>query len=796
MDISKYDITLDIDFRNLKYKGTEIISVKGQGEKFYLNSVALDIKSVFIDGKSIPFTINQKEETVETDHVINGESSVKVDFQAEIGKTLQGLYVANYQEGYMLTTQFESTGARRAFPCIDHPNYKAVFSLKLNIDGNLEAISNMPVLKEEKQADGKKLVEFQETPRMATYLLYMGVGEFDHMEMKLGGISGILSAPKGHLLTTDFPLKEAGGAIKFFEDYYGIDFALPKVHLISVPEFGAGAMENWGAITFREVLLLTNENTSASVRQTISEVISHELAHQWFGDLVTMKWWNDLWLNESFATFMAHKAVASMHPDWHFFGKFLITETAGAFTGDSLHNTHPIDADVKSPDDIAQIFDEISYGKGASILRMIEGYVGAENFRDGIRKYLQDNKYGNAKGSDLWSSIEHVSGMPVSKVMEAWIKIKGYPVVEVSHGKDSIDLKQEQFLVSGGKTSQIWPIPLTYYQGDSVESMLLDGSQGKFPGKGPVKLNANYSGFYRTLYTSEQFEEIVSGMKHLTNLDLWGLANDTYYAMLSGRLNATEYVGRIRQIWASTEPIVIHEIAGELHSLLLMSPESKSIQALAREFSQLHLNRLGEKTKGESINTSVARGALKALLILVDDQYASSQSKKFQDYFEVDPDERSSVALSFALKGGSFSEMYSMFERSKTDEDRTRILSAMGWLKKVEDLEMALDLIRTGKVKKQDTARFYTAASQSPASRKFMYDNMEYAIRQLREVYVASRVPSRTLEAIGPLLGIGREDAMKEKLGQFKTQDMSVSVRKVQELLTVYSRASKNFSSL
>ena len=397
MDITKYDLTLDIDFKNLNYTGKETISVTGQGEKFYLNSVGLDVTSVKVGGKSIPFTLNAKEQTLETDYRVNGNSLVEVAFSAKVGNVLQGLYVANYKEGHMLTTQFESTGARRAFPCIDHPRYKAVFSLKLNIDNELEAISNMPVHDEAAQTNGKKIVTFQETPRMSTYLLYIGVGKFDHMEKKLGKIKGILTAPKDHLLSTDFPLTEAGGAINYFEDYYGIDFALPKVHLISVPEFGAGAMENWGAITFREVVLLANENTSAMIKQTISEVIAHELAHQWFGDLVTMEWWNDLWLNESFATFMAHKAINSMHPDWHFFGKFLITETSGAFSGDSLHNTHPIDADVKSPDDIAQIFDEISYGKGASILRMIEGYVGEKNVRDGIRKCLQDNKYGNAK---------------------------------------------------------------------------------------------------------------------------------------------------------------------------------------------------------------------------------------------------------------------------------------------------------------------------------------------------------------------------------------------------------------
>ena len=224
MDISKYDLTLDIDFENLNYTGKEIISVTGHGEKFYLNSVGLTVISVKIDGKSIPFTMNVKGQTLETDYGVNGQSSVEVDFTAKVGNVLQGLYVANYKDGHMFTTQFESTGARRAFPCIDHPNYKAIFSLKLNIDNELEAISNMPVYEETPLKNGRKLVTFQETPKMSTYLLYIGVGKFDHMEKKLGKIRGILTAPKGHLLSTDFPLTEAGGAISYFEDYYGIDF--------------------------------------------------------------------------------------------------------------------------------------------------------------------------------------------------------------------------------------------------------------------------------------------------------------------------------------------------------------------------------------------------------------------------------------------------------------------------------------------------------------------------------------------------------------------------------------------
>ena len=769
--------------------------IAGAGQEIRLDSVDISVHSVKLSGKEAIFTLIPEEQALSIENTYGKDAILEIEFGGSIPRLLTGLYLAKAKNGNIFTTQFESTGARRMFPCIDHPEYKATFDISVEIDGDLDAISNMPSSSEVKNG-ARKTIKFQRTPRMSTYLLYLGVGKFDTRSVKRKKTEVILAAPMGELSKSDFPLEIAAKVLDQFEDYFGIDFALPKVHLISVPEFAAGAMENWGAITFREVYLSIDDSTSSFSYKATGEVIAHELAHQWFGNLVTMKWWNDLWLNESFATFMSYKVLTKIHPEWDTMGDMVLLRTEGALKSDSLKDTHPIDADVKSPDDIAQIFDEISYGKGASILRMIEGYVGEKNFRDGIRKYLQDNKYGNAKGSDLWSSIENVSGMPVSRVMESWIKKKGYPIVEVSYSNEGTELKQEQFLVSGGKTPQTWPIPLTYYRGRKVEAMLLESSQSKFPGHNPVKLNANFSGFYRTTYSKEQYEEIVSGIGNLSHLDIWGLANDTYYAMLSGRLSTSEYISRIRKIWESKEPIVINEITGELHSLFLVSPESKVIKAAAKEFSRMHLTRMGEKIKGEPINTSVARASLKSTLVLVDSDFAKVQGKKFSNYFDVDPDERTSVAVSFALNGGDFQTMLSAFENSKTDEDRTRLLSAMGWLQTDEDLGKALDLIRNGKVKKQDTARFYIGASQSPGSRNYMFENMDYAIRQLREIYVGSRVPARTLETIVPLLGIGREEATKEKLAQFKTQDMLVSVKKAQELLSVYSRANKNFSNL
>ena len=679
MKIEKYDIELNIDFRKLEYTGVEKITLAGDGDTFFLNSVGIDIHEISSRGKPIKFTINSKDETVNTDHKLGPTETIEVKFSARVGETLMGLYVAKYGNDHMITTQFESTGARQAFPCVDHPNYKAVFSLKLVIDNDLEAISNMPVASTEKAGDKKRVI-FNDTPRMSTYLLYIGVGKFDSISRKMGHIDGYLTAPRGRLMSNDFPLVEADHVIAKYEDYFGIKYVLPKLHLISVPEFGAGAMENWGAITFRELVILVNDRTSASVRHRVSEVVAHELAHQWFGDLVTMEWWNDLWLNESFATFMSFKMVDELHKDWYMWGDFFMTETAGALNGDSLQNSHPIEAEVKTPDDIAQIFDEISYGKGASILRMIEGYAGKDNFRNGIRKYLKDHEYGNAKGSDLWESIEKASGMPVSRIMEAWIRRKGYPVLLASRDGDAVKLRQEQFLLDGSSTNETWPVPLTIVRENGTESVLMEDREMKIPAAGFIKLNSDFTGFYRTVYDSSLFASVSESRKSISGHDLWGLANDLYAALQSGRIPYGDYMGGIMSIWDATDPLVLQEINSQMNSLYLLKPHSKSVREAAMKFASMHLERLGEKHPGEEINISIARAALSLTLSLVDDRFAAAMAEKFSGYFSLDPDIRQVVAISYARTTGDFDSLKETLARCVTDEDRTKIIGAMGWL--------------------------------------------------------------------------------------------------------------------
>ena len=761
--------------------------IAGAGQEIRLDSVDISVHSVKLSGKEAIFTLIPEEQALSIENTYGKDAILEIEFGGSIPRLLTGLYLAKAKNGNIFTTQFESTGARRMFPCIDHPEYKATFDISVEIDGDLDAISNMPSSSEVKNG-ARKTIKFQRTPRMSTYLLYLGVGKFDTRSVKRKKTEVILAAPMGELSKSDFPLEIAAKVLDQFEDYFGIDFALPKVHLISVPEFAAGAMENWGAITFREVYLSIDDSTSSFSYKATGEVIAHELAHQWFGNLVTMKWWNDLWLNESFATFMSYKVLTKIHPEWDTMGDMVLLRTEGALKSDSLKDTHPIDADVKSPDDIAQIFDEISYGKGASILRMIEGYVGEKNFRDGIRKYLQDNKYGNAKGSDLWSSIENVSGMPVSRVMESWIKKKGYPILNVKRDGNKLHIAQERFMLDGKPDGSKWPVPLTVLTANGIKSVLMENEEMVLESEGFIKLNAGETGFYRVLYSPELVSGINSNPGKLSYLDAWGMVNDYSAFLKAGKINLDQYLESIRPFTKLDEYVVAQELSGQFFTLSLIMPENKKLIPVAKEFYRHHLSRLGDKKPGEDENDGVLRGTMALNLAMIDKKYAEELAPKIDSFFKVDPDVRQAVAVAYAGARNDFKKLNRLFEESKTDEDRIKIISGMSWLNGKENFKDLLSLIEKDRVKKQDSLRVYMGVSMNPGQRENMFSEMTGAIKTVEKYFEGTGYTGMMLEAMIPYLGIGRKEEMRKYLETVREDSFSKGINKGLEVLEIYTR--------
>ena len=499
LEVSSYDLFIDLDFEGLRFDGKLGIALKTERD-VVLDSVGLDIHRVYSDHSQLGFKPTDDGLSIQTGPF---EGVLHVEYSGRVPDSLAGIYRAPYGKTHVITTHFEAAQARRMFPCIDRPDVKASFKLSVRIDAGLNVISNMPIQSEQSDG-GKKIVIFQPTPRMSTYLLYLGVGKFQERSERLGNTEVVVAATADKPKLGEFAEAEAKNALEFFNSYYGIPYALPKLHLIAVPEFPMGAMENWGAITFREVLLLVDAKSSVRSQIRAAMAIAHEIAHQWFGDLVTMRWWDDIWLNESFATYMSYKAVDHAHPEWRIWENFFNGEpraetSVGAMTRDSLRNTHPIQVPVSSPDEIEQIFDAISYGKGAHVLQMIDAYVGAEAFRQGVRQYLASHAYSNAIGDELWSAVEEASGKPVKRIMSAWLRQPGFPIISAKAERGKLELGQRRMLVSDdAKDGELWPVPIVADVDGKRMHLLLDQEESGFD-VGEVEtltLNPGRKGYY------------------------------------------------------------------------------------------------------------------------------------------------------------------------------------------------------------------------------------------------------------------------------------------------------------
>jgi tricorn protease interacting factor F2/3 len=769
MKVNRYDIFLDINNQTGEYSGKESVQIEDTDPTIDVDSVGLVIKGVKVDGKSQKVT--KREESFRITGLQKTSVNLEIDFTGQVSDLLTGLYRAKTPEGEeMFTTQFESTGARRAFPCFDRPDLKAVFDLTLKIDRDLEGISNMPVEKETIE-ERRKTVKFMDTPRMSTYLLYIGIGKFERLEAKFRDKRVSVVAVKGHLDTTDFPMNMTIRSLDFFESYFGIPFQLPKVDIIAVPQFAAGAMENWGAITFRETLVLVNKSTSMRAKKRVLEVIAHELTHQWFGDLVTMKWWNDLWLNESFATFMSYKAADKIYPEWKMFDYFMLSRMEGALNGDSLEGSHPIDVEVKDPDSISEIFDEISYGKGGSILRMIENYVGSEAFRKGIGTYLKENSYGNAEGAALWNSIAKYSGGNISKIMESWIKRMGYPVITVSRNGSRLQMKQERYLLSSSRKEEPWPIPLVVRRNSGYESILFSSGEMEIQDSPIMTMNGNRSGFYRVLYEGPLLDEVISSVKKMNREEKMGLLSDYFAFLKSGRASFEDYSRVLKSLFEDEERLIIEAISTQLYELYLIKPESVDINKLGREFHELHYRKLSKgKTSEDDMETL---GVITQRFAVFDHKFAEDESAKFGYIEAIKPDLRQGIAIAKALSSNSLKEIQEKFFSLKSDEDRTKLLSAMGYLKGKDNFEAVVQMINDGKVKRQDMVSYLSSAGMNPGNREFIMDELERIVLMIDKVFKGNNNASRYVETVLPIAGL---------IGSAKTNTAVVKMKSMKQV--------------
>ncbi|KJE49210.1 MULTISPECIES: M1 family metallopeptidase [Acidiplasma] len=784
MKILNYDIHLDIDFAGKKYSGTENIKIEKPDKKLELDINEIDIKGVKINGMDAVFSVSN------TQLVVDNDSSDVIDLSIEFytynDPGLKGFYVAGDANKYILSTQFEESDARRAFPCFDNPLYKATFDLEVKIDKDLQAISNMPI-KHEKIEANKKIVTFERTPVMSTYLLYIGIGHFDEMSTMYRNKRFYYAAMDGRLSKSSYPLDIAKKSVEYLENYTNIEYMLPKLHLIAVPEFAAGAMENWGAITFREILLNMDASSSSKSYRRSAEVITHELVHQWFGDLVTMKWWNDLWLNESFATFFAFKTVDAVEPSWNFFGDFLLDQTDGAYTMDSIINSHPINAEVSDPMGVSKLSYEIRYGKGSNVLRMIEAYTGNDVFMTGLRNYLKKFSYSNAEGSDLWNSIEEVSKKGISEIMNEWISKKGYPLLMAKKTDNGLLLTQEKFNLHGNEHEE-WKIPLFINRFSGEQKILMEGKDLKLDGD-IISLNKMHFGFYRVYYDNELFNNIIKNLDKISVFEKWGIINDMYALFLAGRMELTEFMRRMETFYKINEPVIIEEISKELYNLFIIS-QNIYFKDIVNFYIKDKIEYI-EKNKSDDFNYKTVLSNLYSRLAYINSDFASKLVKKYSSFELVNPDERQAYLISRAVTGSDFSYFRDIIENSKSDEDKTKAIMACGILSENEDHDQIIDFIKSGRVKKQDADSFFTSMATYPESREFIVNNLETIVDLLFNIRVSNLRINRCVQTMISYGGLADPEKIKKDAEKIRRDEIEGGINKGLEFLEIFENAIK-----
>uniref|UniRef100_A0A8K9XKP4 Puromycin-sensitive aminopeptidase n=1 Tax=Oncorhynchus mykiss TaxID=8022 RepID=A0A8K9XKP4_ONCMY len=516
-----------------------------------------------------------------------GSGTLKIDFVGELNDKMKGFYRSKYatpagEIRYAAVTQFEATDARRAFPCWDEPAIKATFDISLIVPKDRVALSNMNVIDRKPHPEDDSLLEvkFATTPIMSTYLVAFVIGEYDFVEgQSSDGVTVRVYTPTGKAEQGKFALEVAVKTLPFYNDYFNVPYPLPKIDLIAIADFAAGAMENWGLVTYRETALLIDpKNSCSSSRQWVALVVGHELAHQWFGNLVTMEWWTHLWLNEGFASWIEYLCVDHCFPDYDIWTQFVSADYTRALDLDALDNSHPIEVNVGHPSEVDEIFDAISYSKGASVIRMLHNYIGDEDFRKGMHSYLLKFQHKNAATEDLWDCLEQASGKPIALVMSSWTKQMGFPIIVVDQEQQGDDrilkISQKKFCASGphnGEDCPKWMVPISICTGEDPGctklKVLLDSPETTITinNVSPdqwVKINPGTVGFYRIQYSSAMLESLLPGIRDLTLLpvDRLGLQNDLF-SLLHKQADMQEEKNRIeRVLGAISAPDLIQKV--------------------------------------------------------------------------------------------------------------------------------------------------------------------------------------------------------------------------------------------
>ncbi|KAK4757868.1 hypothetical protein SAY87_019169 [Trapa incisa] len=741
----RYDIRLKPDLSSCKFAGSVAIDLDIVSETKFIVLNAAELSITYGGVSFTPKASSQvfepcKVDMIEEDEILVlefgqilpiGLGVLAIGFEGTLNDKMKGFYRSKYEHNgekkNMAVTQFEPADARRCFPCWDEPVCKATFKITLDVPSELVALSNMPITDE--IVDGStKTVFYQESPIMSTYLVAVVIGLFDYVEDHTSdGIKVRVYTQVGKINQGKFALHVAVKTLELYKDYFAVPYSLPKLDMIAIPDFAAGAMENYGLVTYRETALLYDEQHSAAAnKQRVATVVAHELAHQWFGNLVTMEWWTHLWLNEGFATWVSYLATDSLFPEWKIWTQFLDESTAGLRL-DGLAESHPIEVEINHVGEIDEIFDAISYRKGASVIRMLQSYLGAECFQKSLAAYIKKHSCSNAKTEDLWAALEEGSGEPVNKLMNSWTKQMGYPVVSVKIKDQKLEFEQAQFLSSGSQGVGQWIVPITICCGsyEARNSFLLQERSASIDidGASPwIKINVDQTGFYRVKYDESLGSKLRSSIesKVLSPTDRFGILDDSFALCMARQLPLTSLLTLMSAYREEQEYTVLSNLIDISYKVTRIAADAApELMGYIKEFFiglfKNFAEKLGWECKpGESHSDAMLRGEiLTALALFGHEETQKEASRRFHAFLEdrstplLIPDIRRAayVAVMQTVNSSNLSGYESLlrvYRETDLSQEKTRILGSLASCPDPSITLEILNFILSPEVRSQD----------------------------------------------------------------------------------------------
>jgi puromycin-sensitive aminopeptidase len=736
----RYELTLKPDLETATFSGEENVRVivHEDTDVIKCNSFELEILAAELiedDGTKIAGTVTLDDHDTQIATIAlastarAGTATLHLTFSGILNDKLAGFYRSTYKddegvERVIATTQMEATDARRAFPCWDEPEFKAVFGVTLIVDDGLAAFSNGAVQESKDLGNGKRQITFDDTMKMSTYLVAFVVGPLVETDaVDVDGVPLKVACVPGREHLASFALEIGAASLRYYTNYFKIPYPGDKVDMIALPDFAFGAMENLGCITYRETALLVDSERASRVEiERVADVVSHELAHMWFGDLVTMKWWNGIWLNEAFATFMEIKGVHDFKPSWERWVSFGL-ERGAAMAVDSLENTRPIEFPVGNPEEARGMFDLLTYQKGGAVLRMLEQFIGEEEFREGISQYLNKHAYANAETSDLWDALEASSDQPVRSMMDTWILQGGYPIVRVERAGDyTVTISQKRFGYGDKRwDNPLWHVPVGIRYGvggeEIEQKILLTTEQTTVaPPEGAeyMIVNSRSDGFYRVSYETELLQDLLKNVDKLDSLERFSLISDTWAACVAGDIAIADVLAVANELKTDDDPTVWGAILAPYRMLdrLVLDEQRPAFTAALRTLLQAQHAQLGwDKQPGENERASTLRAVIISALGALgeDDAIRAEAARRYQamrageDALDGDLVDAVETVLASTNNHDYYEQLLAKFQDDKsTPQEQVGALQSLACFTDDRLVDRTLDMILDRTVRTQD----------------------------------------------------------------------------------------------